>query len=567
MLPAVPLLACRLGVISRTSLLPEILTPAAWAVSGFCAVIAGGFGMELHPGGVIAGDQVAWLFVSVISLVAGIFPDRRAGITVPWCVALLASLAQTPASLALSTGVALLSSRTENALDRSCSFILAVACVTSSFLMSGLCLASVIFLAGRGKSSEGRTLLSCVLVMMVAVRVFCFHTVISGDFLSGLCLAGVATVLSIMLCLLSLRATGIKQSLAALAASGTELLLVGIALAEVARAGDMPLTARAAFSAVFTGLTAGLPLVALAVSAGAVASWLYGSDRLTRLGAVQKVMPRLSLLLGLGLFSLSCLPPGGMFTALWLEAQVLLLLPADGSLLTILPWRILLAAQGLALGLAALAACRVGIALFGGSAPDQQQGETVVSSPPGVIMVPFVVVTVLCLLLSFFPGLVLRWQSALLARMAGGESTPAHWLFLQSPDGLSIWSPAAVGGVLLCAAALVLGIRRGLKRYQSTDEVTNRPTDVWNGGYAAESNVSMRMPTGIALLLLESVVSEDFQVTYKTIRNRMWNNLCSLYFSSFHKVLSYILNGQNILPVIFAALALCLIITALWGGN
>jgi hypothetical protein len=69
------------------------------------------------------------------------------------------------------------------------------------------------------------------------------------------------------------------------------------------------------------------------------------------------------------------------------------------------------------------------------------------------------------------------------------------------------------------------------------------------------------------LLLLESVVSEDFQITYKTIRNRMWNNLCSLYFSSFHKVLSYILNGQNILPVMFAVLALCLIIAALWGGN
>jgi hydrogenase-4 component B len=139
------------------------------------------------------------------------------------------------------------------------------------------------------------------------------------------------------------------------------LAMVGVGLALIARAADLPgATCFALTATLLTGIggCAGGVLTSLAAHAMGASAGTY---RLSRLGGLVHAMPGTSAAMAAGLLGLSAMPPGLGFAVLWLLFQAILSAPRTGGLLFQLP----LALTGGALALSAAATATASVRLIG----------------------------------------------------------------------------------------------------------------------------------------------------------------------------------------------------------
>ncbi len=128
------------------------------------------------------------------------------------------------------------------------------------------------------------------------------------------------------------RRADLDTALAAVTVRQTGLTAIGAGIALIARAADLPAVTALALLAVLLLTTLQaicgtlLALVAVAIRQGA------GTRSLDRLGGLVHRMPITTACLLTGLCSLSALPPGPGFAAIWLLFQALLALPRAGGL-------------------------------------------------------------------------------------------------------------------------------------------------------------------------------------------------------------------------------------------
>ncbi len=173
-------------------------------------------------------------------------------------------------------------------------------------------------------------------------------------------------------CLAALGAWGaarqpdIDKSVVGLIQRQAGLVMVGIALALLARAADLPEAQSAALATVmllaiassFAGVLATLAAHAIGLHAGAY--------RLSHLGGLAHMMPMVSGLLAVGLLGLSALPPGIGFACLWLAFQSILTSPRTGGLMAQLPLALAVAGLALSAAIAGTASARlIGVASLG----------------------------------------------------------------------------------------------------------------------------------------------------------------------------------------------------------
>jgi hydrogenase-4 component B len=157
----------------------------------------------------------------------------------------------------------------------------------------------------------------------------------------------------------------IQTDLDAAVAAGTVrqsgLMAIGIGIALIARAADLPAVMAMALGAVL--LLAALQAVCgtlLPLAAGAIRQGA-GTRRLDRLGGLIHRMPITTACLLAGLFGVAALPPGAGFAATWLLFQALLALPRAGGL----PFQLLLCALAIVLGISAALASAVLLRMIG----------------------------------------------------------------------------------------------------------------------------------------------------------------------------------------------------------
>ena len=144
------------------------------------------------------------------------------------------------------------------------------------------------------------------------------------------------------------------------------LAAVGIGLALVARAADLPGAASFALAASLLCVVGGAVAGVLASLAAHAMGASAGTWRLSRLGGLVQAMPASSAALSVGLLGLSALPPGIGFASLWLLFESILSAPRTGGLLSQLPLALSGAAVALSAGLAATASVRLlGTAVLG----------------------------------------------------------------------------------------------------------------------------------------------------------------------------------------------------------
>lgn len=282
---------------------------------------------------------------------------------------------------------------------------------------------------------------------------------------------------------------------------------VGIGVALLARAADLPLLATLALGGGLLqvlGATMGEILLALgtaAVERGA------GTRRLDRLGGLIHAMPRSTACLGISLAGIGFLPPGIGFAAAWMILEALLAAPRAGGFAVGAAVAVGLALLALALGLAGYAAFRVAaIALLG--RPRSPRAAAAEEAPPGLARTMQALAAV-TLVLGLAPA-------AGLALIASGPRE----LFAASTGGQYGWwgvAPAAElpGYLPLPLLALFGVIGAGLVWLARIHLPRPEPRGMaWDGGFAAPppwlpfgdpltqySPASMAAPVAAALAL------------------------------------------------------------------
>ncbi|MDG6095310.1 hypothetical protein LOC54_09375 [Acetobacter sp. AN02] len=427
-------------------------------------------GVLLLPGGAFGCDASGALFLLAFSAAAISFLCESEAGFLPWTGVCLAAFAQSEESLALTCALTLLAARPQSRADWVTSFLLA-ASVSVTPVLSVVLLLWGLFRAGAGRAqSAGWPVLLSGLVSLIGVRVFL--TGFAGRppvSQAGVLLAGGSCVVAILLAIMALRANRMSRTVASLTATATALIPGSIGLAVMAREGEMPVTGQAAVSAVAIAVMTILPAAGLVSAAGRIFAFGCDSDLSARLRAMHQSLPDIAIIFGAGLFSLSCLPPGGMFTVFWLHIQVLLTMPSGTALATILPWRLLLAGAGLAAGLGLCGIVRLAGQIYGRSSGEaiRPPARSVPVHVTGALLVPLAV----SLVAAFLPGAVLSWQGI----------PVSGWLSVSAPDGLSSWMPLPVAVAVAVALWGIrwLRLRAGVQRASVQTE--------WSGGLPARA--------------------------------------------------------------------------------
>jgi formate hydrogenlyase subunit 3/multisubunit Na+/H+ antiporter MnhD subunit len=276
------------------------------------------------------------------------------------------------------------------------------------------------------------------------------------------------------------RRAELDTALAAGTVRQTGLTAIGLGIALVARASDLPAATAMALGAVL--LLAALQAVCgtlLALLAGAIRQGA-GTRRLDRLGGLVHRMPTSTACLLAGLFGVAALPPGAGFAAIWLLFQALLALPRAGDL----AFQILLCALAAVLGLAAALASAgllrlVGVVCLGRPRTPRAAAADEVTRRARR---PLLALATTAMLLGVFVGPLLRWLAdAPIRTLIGTDLGPRASLLGLAPGAESPgYAALPLASLLLLAAGLVLWLRR-LRGVQS-----NRVSGpAWEDGFAA----------------------------------------------------------------------------------
>jgi hydrogenase-4 component B len=179
----------------------------------------------------------------------------------------------------------------------------------------------------------------------------------------------------------------IDGAVAAMMRRQAGLMVMGVGLALIGRAADLPqaqslaldATVLLAIGSSLAGTVATLAAEALGSSAATV--------RLSRLGGLVHTMPWASAALAAGLLALAALPPGIGFASVWLLFQSLLSAPRTGPLIDQLPLALAAAAIALSAAAAASASVRIiGVAMLGRPRTPRGAGAQDISPAGRVIL-------------------------------------------------------------------------------------------------------------------------------------------------------------------------------------
>jgi len=278
-----------------------------------------------------------------------------------------------------------------------------------------------------------------------------------------------------------LRANTAPDMKSALACSTIEhvgLIAVGLGLALIARAADLPaLAALALGAALLHALNHGVFKTLLFLCAGAVQQ-SAGSRMLDRLGGLIRRMPVTAACALMGAAALAALPPGPGFASEWLLFQALLAGLRTGGVPVQMLLAVIAALMALAVGLAAAAAVRlIGIAFLGRPRSPRAAAAEDAPLPARAAMAGL---AGLCLVLGLLPGPVLQMIDPALRHLLGaGMGERAGWLVLSAQAGTAGY--AALGIALLMALA-GLGALWAARRFAVSG---HRVAPAWGGGFMA----------------------------------------------------------------------------------
>ncbi|HEX3574426.1 MAG TPA: proton-conducting transporter membrane subunit [Rhodopila sp.] len=179
----------------------------------------------------------------------------------------------------------------------------------------------------------------------------------------------------------------IDRAISALTRRQAGLAMMGVGLALIARAADLPGAATFALQATcLTAMAGSLAGTVASLSAHTIGA-SAGTYRLSRLGGLVHAMPVTSAALSAGLFAGSALPPSLGFAAFWLSFQSILSAPRTGGLPSQVPLALAAAAIALSAALAIAASVRiVGIAILGRPRTPQGAGARESKSPVRTIL-------------------------------------------------------------------------------------------------------------------------------------------------------------------------------------
>lgn len=173
----------------------------------------------------------------------------------------------------------------------------------------------------------------------------------------GLVVLAIGVVSAVLGILYALMEHDLKRLLAFSSIENIGLILMGVGVAMIAAAADVPLLATVGLAAaLFHAVNHALFKSALFLAAGSIESGA-GSRDLNRLGGLARAMPATALALGVGAVAIGGLPPLNGFASEWLTFQALIGAGGEVGLSQVARSAGLLAVAGLALAVAlALAA-------------------------------------------------------------------------------------------------------------------------------------------------------------------------------------------------------------------
>ena len=274
----------------------------------------------------------------------------------------------------------------------------------------------------------------------------------------------------------------LKTVLAASTIENVGLIAIGIGVALVARAADLPgLAALALGAALLHALNHGLYKTLLFLGAGA-AQHGAGSRLLGRLGGLIHAMPITSACVLAGCVGLAALPPGPGFASEWLLLQSLLAAPRVGGIA--LQTIIVIAAAGVAMAaaLAASAVVRlVGVAFLGRPRTPRAAAAT---EPGPCARGAMIGLAGAVAASGLLPGLVLHVADPALRNLTGAG--------LEDRAGLLGIAPAT--GAFGYAVPVIVGVARGLRGRGVPD-----PAPLWCARRPARPGLGLRLCRAAAL--------------------------------------------------------------------
>ncbi len=261
----------------------------------------------------------------------------------------------------------------------------------------------------------------------------------------------------------------LKTVLAASTIENVGLIAIGIGVALIGRAVDLPgLAALALGGALLHALNHGLFKTLLFLGASA-AQHGAGSRLLGRLGGLIHAMPITAACVFVGGFGLAALPPGPGFASEWLLLQSLLAAPRAGGIA--MQSMLVIVAMGMAMA-AALAASAVvrlaGVAFLGRPRTPRAAAAT---EPGPCARGAMIGLALAVVLLGLLPGLALHLAAPALRGLTGSDSSDRAGLLGLAPAigayGYAVLGIAALLAAFGGGAFLILrrwggsGVRRG----------------------------------------------------------------------------------------------------------
>ena len=270
----------------------------------------------------------------------------------------------------------------------------------------------------------------------------------------------------------------IDSCLAAITIRQSGLAAIGIGLALLGRAADLPnLTTLALAAVLLLALAQAVCATLSHLAAGAIRHGA-GSRRVALLGGLIHPMPVVTLGMGAALFGLSALPAGAGFAALWLLFQALLAAPRSLGILAAIGLACVAAVLALSAALSAAALVRLlGVAFLGRPRGPRAAGAVDIGKPARPTILALVAGS---MLVGLFPGAFLQVLAEPAVRQLANEGLGprAGLLGLFPAAGVAGYQvlPLVVLAGLILAGALALLRRRG--------GTPPRTGPAWNDGFA-----------------------------------------------------------------------------------
>jgi hydrogenase-4 component B len=269
-------------------------------------------------------------------------------------------------------------------------------------------------------------------------------------------------------------ATSLEPVLAIGSLHQVGLAVMGLGVALLARAADLPQVASLALDASWLQLVTHALCRTLLLLCATAARHGAGTRRLDRLGGLIHRMPVTGACTLAGLFGAAMLPPGLGFAGFWLLFQSLLGISRIGGFGLQLLIALVVALAALSVGLAAMAAVRLAGVVFLGRprTPRTAAAEEVQRA----LRLCLICLAALTGLLAVLPGLALLPVAQGLAQLVNGSGLGMAVVLKPAAEAPG-YSPVAIAGLLAlaCCAMLWLLRRRG---------PGHRREPAWSGGFS-----------------------------------------------------------------------------------